>query len=132
MGIRTTLPTPVPHLGLTGPAAVARSLGNRLAAVLRPVRVLEAVRWPEEVGTAFLAAGGNGLPPVSGDTYRRPLPFDPADTRAELSRLGTDTRHHLGTDHPAARLLLKAVREGELTVRLIEARGTPGFPALSR
>lgn len=133
MSIRTSLPpialTPPP----TGPAAAARALGSRLAATLRPVRVLDAVRWPQEAEHAFLAAGGNGLPPVSAETYRtRPLPFDPATTHAELDRLNHDTRDQLGTDHPAARLLLKAIREANLTVRLVEARGTPAFGELTR
>jgi uncharacterized protein (TIGR02421 family) len=133
MGIRTSLPPTLVTPPPSGPAATARSLGSRLAAALRPVRVLDAVRWPQEAETAFLAAGGNGLPAVTPDTYHaRPLPFDPAATRAELGRLDRDTRDQLGTDQPAARLLLKAIREGELTVRLVEARGTPAFAELSR
>ncbi|HUR53500.1 MAG TPA: flavohemoglobin expression-modulating QEGLA motif protein [Gemmataceae bacterium] len=94
--------------------------------------MLDAVRWPGEVETAFLAAGGSSLPPVTADTYRRPVGFDPPDKLRELARLAADTRDHLGTDHPAARLLLKTIREAELTTRLIAARGTPQFTPLSR
>ena len=132
MRTRTTLPPVVPPVPVAGLAAVARRLGDRLAAALRPVRVLDAVRWPREVETTCLASGGDDLPAVSADTYARPLSFDPAGTLAELARLDRDTRDHLGTDHPAARFLLKTIREGELSVRLVAARGTPHFAALSR
>src|SRR5437660_959421 len=117
MSIRATLPPARPAASPTGHASATQSLGNRLAAVLRPVRVLEAVRWPQEVETAFLAAGGKGLPAISADTYRtRPLLFNPAETRAELNRIERDTRDQIGSDRPCARLLLKATREAELTV----------------
>ena len=152
MGIRTALPfAPLAarsHIAAGLPAVlvgshpgrrvnpplyeIARRLGDRLCAAVRPLRVLDAVRWPGEVETAFLAAGGSSLPPVTPDTYCRPLGFDPPDKLRELSRLAADTRDHLGTDHPAARLLLKTIREAELTVRLIAARGTPDFTPLSR
>ena len=138
MGIRTALPPQVPFAPLTRPAThtdtrpAARCLGERVCAAVRPLRVLDAVRWPGEVETAFLAAGGSRLPPVTPDTYRRPVGFDPPDKLAELARLAADTRDQLGTDHPAARLLLKTIREAELTTRLIAARGTPDFAPLSR
>ncbi len=128
---RTALPPVVPPAPLAGPASAARALADRAAAVLRPVRPLEAVRWPREVQAAFLAAGGDGLPPVSAATYAPP-PFDPAATLAELAGIRRDVRSRLGTGHPAARLLLKTLREGELSVRLIAARGTPAFATLSR
>jgi uncharacterized protein (TIGR02421 family) len=138
MGIRTALLPQVSFAPLTRPATTtdhresARRLGDRVCAAVRPLRVLDAVRWPGEVETAFLASGGSCLPPVTADTYRRPLGFDPPDKLRELDRLADDTRDHLGTDHPAARLLLKTIREAELTTRLIAARGTPEFTPLSR
>jgi uncharacterized protein (TIGR02421 family) len=129
---RTSLPPALPPPPLTGPAAAARRLGDRLAALLRPLRVLDAVRWPDDAERAFHARGGAELPPITPDTYRRPFPFDPAATATGLRDLARDTRCQLGTDHPAARLLLKAICEAGLTARLIAARGTPRFAALSR
>lgn len=131
MGIRSSLPAALPVAPLTGEAATARRLSDRLARLLRPVRVLDAVRWPREAETAFLAGGGAELPPVTAADYP-PLPFDPAETLRELAALAADTRDHLGTDHSAARFLYKAIREAEQTVRLLQARGTPAFADLSR
>ena len=125
----TAMPTVVPPPPVAGPAHAARRIAERLAAVLRPVRLLDAVRWPREVEAAFLAAGGGGLPAVPAYA---PPPFHAADTLDELARLGRDARDHLGTDHPAARLLRKAIREGKRSVHLVAARGTPRFADLSR
>src|SRR4051812_45721610 len=84
--------------------ATARSLGDRLLAAVRPVRVLNAVRWDESVEQQFLAAGGRELPDISPASYR-PLPFDPALKRAELTQIEADARRRLGTTNPLGRLV---------------------------
>src|SRR4051812_3969033 len=110
---RTALPAPLPPAPVTGAAAAARRLGDRLTRLIRPLRVLDAVRWPDETERAFLASRGARPPTVGPDTYRRrPLPFCPAETARGLRALDGDIRSELGTADPAARLLRKAVREG--------------------
>src|SRR5262245_50708790 len=104
-----------PALAATEPPSVTdeppgsgdvRALGDRLARLLRPVRILDAVRCGDAVEEAFFAAGGRQLPPVTRDTYlRKPLPFDLAPTRQALVDLGKQGARKLGKDHPAARLL---------------------------
>jgi uncharacterized protein (TIGR02421 family) len=130
---RHSLPPLLPPRPLTGPAATARRLGDRLTRLLRPLRVLDAVRWPDETERAFHADGGTELPAVDPTTYhRRPLPFCAAQTGRELAALDRDIRNELCADDPAARLLRKAVREADLSARLLAARGTPRFAGLSR
>ena len=129
---RHSLPPLLPPCPLTGPAATARRLADRLTRLSRPLRVLDAVRWPDETERAFHAAGGTGLPAVDSATYGRPLPFCPPDTSRELAALDREVRAELGTADPAARLLRKVIHETELSVRLIAARGTPAFATLSR
>jgi uncharacterized protein (TIGR02421 family) len=123
----------VPRRALTPAEAEVRLLSERLVAAGRPLRILEAVRWDDEVEEAFFAAGGKELPRVDRDWYRaRPLHFDPDGKRAELAWLRRDIRARLGTDHPAARVLLRLCGELEEVVALLEQRGTPTFAALSR
>ena len=130
---RTALPAQLPPAPVTGTAAAARRLADRLTRLIRPLRVLDAVRWPDETERAFHATRGDRLPAVGPDTYRRrPLPFGPAETARGLRALDADVRNELGTTDPAARLLRKAAREAELSARLVAARGTPHFAALSR
>jgi uncharacterized protein (TIGR02421 family) len=123
----------VPRRALTPAEADLRLLSERLVSAGRPLRILEAVRWDDEVEETFFASGAKELPRVDRDWYHaRPLPFDPDDTRADLAGLRRDVRAQLGADHPAARILLRMCGELEEVAALLELRGTPAFAALSR
>jgi uncharacterized protein (TIGR02421 family) len=131
MGIRLAPVPPPPDCSLPDDAPVIRRLSDRLLAAARPLRILEAVQWPTAVERTFLAAGGRDLPPVTAASYS-PLTFDPPEKLRELAAVERDVWNQLGRHDPAARLLLKAVGEYKLVVRLLAARGTPEFADLSR
>src|SRR2546430_2020486 len=92
-------PRPLPSYRTT-----ARALSDRLLAIVRPIRVLDAVRWDESVGRTFLAAGGRDLPSIDRDSYR-PLRFDVATKRRELLDLEREADRRLGRGDPLDRLL---------------------------
>ena len=109
-----------------------RGLSDRLVEAQRPLRILDAVKWGDEVERSFFAAGGRELPPVTRDSYAaRPLPFDPESKRRELHDLERDVRRALG-DHAAGRMLTRMCAEYRDVVELIARRGTPEFGELSR
>lgn len=113
-------------------ARTIRELSDRLLAVGRPLRVLEALRWPDHVERAFLASRGRALPRVDRHTYdAAPLPFDPATAHAQLIALTGDVQRRLG-GHPAGELLARRCRQLHDAVELVAARGTPAFAGLSR
>ena len=63
-----------------------RGLSDRLVEVQRPLRILDAVKWGDEVERSFFAAGARELPPVTRDSYAsRPLPFDPESSAASCT-----------------------------------------------
>jgi uncharacterized protein (TIGR02421 family) len=110
-----------------------RGLSDRLVAAQRPLRILDAVRWGDEIERAFFAAGGREPPPVTRDTYAsRLLPFDPDSKRLELMDLERDVRRMLGVDHAAGRMLTRLCEEYRVVVDLIVQRGTLAFGDLSR
>ncbi len=110
-----------------------RGLSDRLVEAQRPLRVLDAVQWGDDVERAFFAAGAREPPPVTRETYAvRPLPFDPESKRRELLDLERDVHRTLGVDHAAGRMLARMCAEYRLVVELIAARGTPAFGDLSR
>jgi uncharacterized protein (TIGR02421 family) len=111
--------------------AAARRLGNRLRVALRPIRVLDAVRWPESVERQFLAADGRELPAITAARYRT-LRFDPAHKRTELLDLERDIRSRLGRGDPLSRLLQRRCRQARAAVELLGRRGTPEFAPLAR
>jgi uncharacterized protein (TIGR02421 family) len=112
-------------------AATARALGDRFLAIVRPIRVINAVRWPHSSGEAFLKAGGRELPSITRDSYR-PLPFDTAIKRRELLDLERETDRRLGRSDPLGRLLRRRCKQARSAVDLLASRGTPAFAANSR
>ena len=122
-----------PCRSLTSLESRIRVLSDRLVEAQRPLRVLDAVKWGDEVERAFFAAGGRELPPVTREFYAaRPLPFDPESKRRELRDLERDVRRTLGLDHAAGRMLARMCAEYRDVVDLIARRGTAAFGDLSR
>jgi uncharacterized protein (TIGR02421 family) len=118
---------------LTSQEARIRALSDRLVEAQRPLRILDAVKWGEDVERAFFAAGGREPPPVTRDSYAaRPLLFDPESKRRELLDLERDVRRTLGVADAAGRMLARLCEEYRTVVDLIAHRGTPVFGDLSR
>jgi uncharacterized protein (TIGR02421 family) len=116
----------------TGRPETIRRLGERLVSAQRPLRLLEAIRWDEDVERAFFASGCRYLPRVDLAYYRaRPLPFDLAAKRRELHELERDVERRLGPDDAAGQLLLGRCRQYLGVVDLLEARGTSAFAGIS-
>jgi uncharacterized protein (TIGR02421 family) len=121
-----------PSRSLSPTEGTARTLGDRLRAAARPIRVLDAVQWDRAVEESFLARGGCELPPVTAHYYAtRPLGFDPDAKRRELLAIEGDTLRRLGRDDPFARLLRRRCRQYNGTVELLARRGSPEFPRLA-
>src|SRR5690242_11982246 len=57
--------------------SMVRALSDRLVEAQRPIRILDAIKWDEDIERAFFEKGCRELPPVTRDYYAsRPLPFD--------------------------------------------------------
>jgi uncharacterized protein (TIGR02421 family) len=109
-----------------------RSLGDRLVRLLRPLRILDAIRWSREVEEAFFASRGERLPKVDRESYtHRPLGFDPTTSHRAITELEQQIARKLSYDHPAARLMLHRCQQGHAVIDLLLARGTSAFATLS-
>ena len=65
-----------------------QSLSKRLIEAQRPVRILESVRWTNEVRAQFLRDGGAMMPKVDQAWYQaRALGFDPEAVQSEFTNL---------------------------------------------
>ena len=68
----------VAHRPLNAYESLVRALSDRLVEAQRPIRVLDAIKWDEEVERTFFERGCRELPAITRDYYlSRPLPFDP-------------------------------------------------------
>lgn len=107
-------------------------LSERFLRLIRPVRVLEALRWPREVEEEFLQHQGKRLPQVGPEVYSRlALGFDPDRTRGELVELQHEIRRTLGERHPGSRLLDQRCQQAHLLLDLLQARGQRQFSSIS-
>ncbi len=123
---------PPPSRTLSPYEATIRSLSDRLVEAQRPIRILDAVKWDDEVERAFFAAGAKQLPPVTADYYAaRPLPFDPDTKRQELRGIERDVIRRLGKYNPAGQIMTRMCAEYREVIDLLTHRGTPQFSAIS-
>ena len=108
-------------------------LSKRIILAQAPIRVLDAIKWDDEVQQKFFAAEGRCQPEVDVDYYRRhPLKFDVAelhDTFRDIDRSLTST---LGTNDPAGSIMRRMCHEYRQVLDMLSARGTAGFSVISQ
>jgi len=113
-------------------ASRVRSLSDRIVAAQKGIRVLDAIKWGEEIQAAFFAADCRDLPRVDAAYYQRsPLAYDPADARAALREIQRDIAAQLGRANPAGQLMDRMCDEYLEVLELLAARGTPQFGEIS-
>lgn len=97
----------------------------------RPVRILNAIKWNENVRKQFFASQCRQQPVVDVDYYHRiPLGFEPTALRETFHEIKHDIEQQLGT-HPAGFMMAKMCHEYARVIDMLEARGTPAFSQIS-
>ena len=120
------------HRPLTAYESMVRGLSDRLVELQRPIRILDAIKWDDDVERAFFAAGARELPPVTRDYYlSRPLPFDPDQKLHELHTLERDIRRRLGEFNAPGQIMSRMCQEYRDVIGLLLARGTRAFAEIS-
>lgn len=108
---------------------LVRELSDRIVEAQRPIRILDGIKWCNEVRGKFFEGGCRQLPEVDAAYYQRknPLDFDPAAVRAQFHQIDRDIARKLGQLNPLAMIMRRICREYQSVVRMLEARGTPDF-----
>ena len=131
-------PTPsIPPMPAAGPwrsyKELVASLAGRIVEAQRPIRVLQAIRWDNSVEEQFLRARGRELPKVDVAWYESvELGFDPRDKAEEFEEIARDIDRDLGETDAIGSIMGRTAIEYRDVVRMLAARGTPGFYAYSR
>ncbi len=74
-----------------------KSLSDELLTLQKPIRILDAIKWPRHLQDRFLASGGRALPAIDRHFYDAlPLGFDPRNKYLELKELRDRIRRKLG------------------------------------
>lgn len=109
-----------------------KELSDRLVAAQRPIKVLGAINWDDEIKARFFDAGFAEQPAVDRDYYlQRSIKLDPSRTIDELRQFESDVASRLGPLSPAGVLMRFMAEQFRLTVEMIEARGSDGFSRIS-
>ncbi len=110
-----------------------KALSNRLVALQKPIRILDAIKWTPDIEQAFRASGGKALPKVGPDYYQRQsLGFDPDALDRALLELDKDIKRQLGRGDALGKILKSTVEQYQLVVQLLRHRGQPAFGDYSR
>jgi uncharacterized protein (TIGR02421 family) len=120
------------HRPLSAYESMVRGLSDRLVEAQRPIRVLDAIQWDDEVERAFFARDCRELPPVARDYYlSRPLPFDPEQKFHEFHLIERDIRRQLGEFNAPGQIMSRMCQEYRELVRMLTHRGTRAFAEIS-
>jgi len=110
-----------------------KALSDQLVALQKPIRILDAIKWPAELEQQFRARQGRELPALDQDFYQRnALSFDPAQIRPQLKELQIQVRRQLGRGDALGKILSATIDQYQLVIELLAARGTPAFGQVSR
>jgi len=120
------------HRPLSPYETLIRGLSDRLVEAQRPIRILDAIKWDDDIERAFFAKGCRELPPVTCDYYlSRPLPFDPDKKLNELHTIERDIRRQLGEFNAPGQIMARMCQEYREVVHMLSHRGTPVFAEIS-
>ena len=110
-----------------------RALSERIVQAQTPIRVLDAIKWDDTVGKAFLKGKGKVMPAVDRAYYdNRPLPFDSAGKKLEFQNIERDITRQLGQFNPVGQIMRRMCKEYRMVIRMLEARGTADFGLISQ
>ena len=122
------LPAPAngqPRRPLNPYETTVRTLSDRLVEAQRPIRILDAIKWDDDIERAFFAAGCRELPPVTPEYYaRRPLPFDVEAKQHEFHAIERDLRRQLGEYNCPGQIMARMCQEYREVVRMLAHRGS--------
>src|SRR5262245_27352139 len=111
---------------------LVRGLSDRLVEAQRPIRILDAIKWDDDVERAFFEKGCRELPSVTRDYYlSRPLPFNPEQKLHEFHLIERDIRRQLGEFNAPGQIMARMCQEYREVVHLLTHRGTPVFAEIS-
>ncbi len=111
-----------------------RQCSDDLLNAQKPILILDAIKWPQEIETRFFEQQGKQLPQFNREDYlrRNPLNFNPGSKRQELEQLAKKIDKELGRDDPLGSILQQTVDQYQTVVSMLEGRGTPDFQTASQ
>lgn len=113
---------------------VIHELSERIVAAQKPIRVLDAIKWDNEIQQNFFKNKFKKLPHINADYYqeKNPLSFDPVQKLEEFHDIERSIRRKLGQYSGVGSIMQRMCREYSRVVEMLMARGTPRFTEISQ
>ncbi|HEY5889324.1 MAG TPA: flavohemoglobin expression-modulating QEGLA motif protein [Acidimicrobiia bacterium] len=109
-----------------------RTLSDRIVEAQKPIKVLSAINWDDEIKAKFFAADFKEQPEIDKAYYDgRKIKMDADATRSELRQIEADLVRQLGPVAPAGILMRFMCEQFRLTIDMLQARGTEQFSTMS-
>ncbi len=109
-----------------------RALSDAIVDAQGPMRILNAIKWDDDVREAFFAGNFRQQPAIDAEWYTsRDLGFDLDATRDRFLDIELQINQSLGTTSQLAQLLKQTCEQYRLTLDMLEARGTEAFGPLA-
>ena len=109
-----------------------RALSDAIVDAQGPMRILNAIKWDDDVRDAFFAADCRQQPAIDAEWYAsRDLGFDLDAARDHFLDIELRINQSLGTTSPLAQLLKQTCEQYRLTLDMLAARGTDAFGPLA-
>ncbi|MBX3262635.1 MAG: DUF1704 domain-containing protein [Labilithrix sp.] len=127
----------IPPLPAAGPwrsyKEIVAGLAARIVDAQREIRVLQCIRWDNDVEEQFKKSRYRELPKVDAEYYdRSPLGYDPSAKVAVFEEIARDVDRELGEADAIGAILARTALEYRDVARMLAARSTPVFYAYSR
>ena len=108
--------------------SVIKSLSDRIVKAQGPIRILDAIKWNDDIKRSFFQQKYRRQPEVDAAYYQRnPLNYDVNQVRQTFQTISRDIVDQLGERDPAGNIMLRMSREYQRVLDMLEARGTPEF-----
>ncbi len=110
-----------------------KQLSIQIVDMQRPIRVLDAIKWPAEIDEILRKSKYKELPTLSKDDYsKNDLGFDPKAKLQEFEDFITHVKATLGKEDELGQLMITNCLEYQDVVRMLMARGTKEFYEYSK
>lgn len=111
---------------------IIQALSRRVVDAQRKIRILDLIKWDDNVKKTFFQHKAQQLPAVDLAYYQsKPLPFDAREKMEEFRLILRDTQNQLGQYTPITRLIKRQCDEYIRAVQMLAVRGTSAFSELA-
>ena len=104
------------------------TISERIIKAQEQIRILDAIKWTDDVRENFFAKKCQSLPKVDHAYYQqRPLNYNPLDKILEFELIIKDAKNLLGRYTLITKMIEQRCQEYIKAMLMLEARGTPQF-----